>query len=107
MKRAAAVIGNSSSGLIEAPALGVPTINIGDRQKGRLRAPSVIDCGSNESAIRAALLRAVDPVFHTAAKHQRPPYGGGGAALRIVAALKDVSLMQLSTKRFHDIILSH
>ena len=106
MKASTAVIGNSSSGLIEAPAFRVPSVNIGDRQKGRLRSSSVIDCGDDAPSIRAAILRALDPAFRTAIAAQHPAYGGGGAAQKIVAALRDTPLTQLSTKRFHDIIPS-
>ncbi len=106
MKAASVVIGNSSSGLIEAPAMKVPTVNVGDRQKGRLRSASVIDCGEDEAAIRAAIKRALDPAFRHAVADQTPAYGSGNAAAKIVATLKSVSLTQLSTKRFHDIIQS-
>ncbi len=99
-----AVIGNSSSGLIEAPALGVPTVNIGDRQKGRLRSTSVIDCPDGADAIAEAINRALDPDFQNTAKTADPPYGRGGAAKKIVSVLADVDVAQLSTKPFHDII---
>ncbi len=99
-----AVIGNSSSGLIEAPALGVPTVNIGDRQKGRLRSTSVIDCPDGADAIAEAINRALDPDFQNTAKTAEPPYGRGGDAKKIVSVLADVDVAQLSTKPFHDII---
>ncbi|MCB2106474.1 MAG: UDP-N-acetylglucosamine 2-epimerase (hydrolyzing) [Rhodobacteraceae bacterium] len=104
VKHADAVIGNSSSGLIEAPALGTPTVNIGDRQKGRLRAASVIDCGENTLAISAAIAKALDPEFRAEAAKTEPPYGRGGAAAKIAAILKSADPAQLSRKRFHDII---
>ncbi len=104
VRLAAAVIGNSSSGLIEAPALGAPTVNIGDRQKGRLRSPGVIDCGEDFEAITAAITKALDPPFRARAQRATPAYGRGGAAARIVATLKSVPLTQLSIKRFHDIL---
>ena len=87
---AAAVIGNSSSGVIEAPALGVPTVNIGTRQQGRLKAASVIDAGESADEIAAAIVRALDPAFRATIAGQTFPYGGGGAAGRIVAILKSV-----------------
>lgn len=102
MRRAAAVIGNSSSGIIEAPALGVPTVNIGDRQKGRLKAPSVIDCGETANGIADAVARAIAPQFHARIAGQAPPYGGGGTAAKIAAVLKGVDLSRLGAKRFHD-----
>jgi UDP-hydrolysing UDP-N-acetyl-D-glucosamine 2-epimerase len=103
MGLAAAVVGNSSSGLIEAPTLGIPSVNIGDRQKGRLRSPTVIDSGEDTAAIREALARALDPGFRAHATGE-PAYGRGGAAAKIVAALKAVPLSQLSVKHFHDIL---
>ena len=63
MAAADAIVGNSSSGIIEAPSFGVATVNIGDRQKGRLHAQSVIDCANNEGSIDAALARAISPAF--------------------------------------------
>jgi UDP-hydrolysing UDP-N-acetyl-D-glucosamine 2-epimerase len=102
VKAAAAVIGNSSSGLIEAPPLLTPTVNIGDRQKGRLRSATVIDCPEDASAIADAIQRALDPAFRDT--KAAPAYGGGGAAGRIAAALREAPLAQLSIKRFHDII---
>jgi len=104
LKMAEAVIGNSSSGMIEAPALKVPTVNIGDRQKGRLRAASVIDCLPRPADIEAAILKALSAEFRAAAKASPPPYGGTGAASRIVDVLKTADLAQLSRKPFHDII---
>jgi UDP-hydrolysing UDP-N-acetyl-D-glucosamine 2-epimerase len=105
VKEADAVIGNSSSGLIEAPAIGTPTVNIGDRQKGRLRSSTVIDCGEDTAAIRAAISRALDPAFRKSTTAQTPAYGrGGGATAKIIEVLKTADLTRLSVKRFHDII---
>lgn len=103
MKHAAAVVGNSSSGIIEAPAMGVPTVNIGDRQKGRLRADSVIDCAGEEKAIVAALDRALDSRFRKQVRGTTSPYGRPGAARLIAETLKGVPLSGLVIKRFHDI----
>lgn len=104
VKLADAVIGNSSSGLIEAPALGVPTVNIGDRQKGRLRSTSVIDCVDDSGAIAEAISRAITPAFRSQAKQTEPAYGRGGVAPQMAEVLATVDLAQLSTKPFQDII---
>ena len=103
MKHAAAVIGNSSSGLIEAPALRIPTVNIGDRQKGRLRAPSVIDCTETTVSIRQAIERALEPSFSGVLKNMISPYGNGGASPKIKKLLKSVPLEDLTWKQFHDV----
>jgi len=103
MREASVVVGNSSSGIIEAPAMGVPTVNIGDRQKGRLFAASVIACAEDEDSIGAALTRALDPAFRAAIRSQTPPYGGGGSAGRIAAILAGADLSAFPRKRFHDL----
>jgi len=77
------VVGNSSSGLYEAPSLGTPTVNIGDRQAGRLRAASVIDCAPRRADIAAAIASA----FALDCRGISNPYGDGRAAPRIVAEL--------------------
>ena len=102
MRECVAVVGNSSSGIIEAPAMKVPSVNIGNRQKGRLRAASIIDCAEDAVAIRAALSRAISPDFRAAARGVRSPYGEGGAAERIVAVLRDYPLTGLLDKSFYD-----
>jgi len=95
-----AAIGNSSSGLYEAPSFGLPTVNIGDRQSGRLKADSVFDCAADRKAISAAIVAAL-------ARGRRPtvnPYGDGRAAERIVAALGKISdVRALLSKRFVDL----
>lgn len=105
LKHAAAVIGNSSSGIIEAPALGVPTVNIGDRQKGRLRAPSVIDCGGKADAIATAVGRALDPEFRNGLGNMALPYGEGGASQKIKDRLKEADLSLLGRKPFCDVVV--
>ncbi|MEL0114119.1 MAG: UDP-N-acetylglucosamine 2-epimerase, partial [Rickettsiales bacterium] len=102
MKRAGAVIGNSSSGIIEAPAMGVPTVNIGPRQDGRLKAASVIDCGTGAGEISAALDKALRPETQRAAETQDLPYGAGGAAQSILGVLKSHPLPSPLRKRFYD-----
>ncbi|NQU61757.1 MAG: UDP-N-acetylglucosamine 2-epimerase (hydrolyzing) [Rhodospirillales bacterium] len=103
MKYAAAVIGNSSSGIVEAPALGAPTVNIGDRQKGRLRAPSIIDCGSATDDIAQAIERALNPGFRSGLKEINLPYGSSGASKKIKNILKTADLSGIVQKPFHDI----
>jgi len=104
LKHAAAAIGNSSSGLVEAPALGVPTVNIGDRQGGkRLRAKSVIDCVGTTDSVAAAIARALDRKFRAGFKGMTPPYGSGGASHRIVRLLKAADLAALTRKPFFDL----
>lgn len=105
MKHCDAVLGNSSSGIIEAPALNVPTVNIGPRQQGRLRAASVIDCDAGKTAVDAAIRRALDPAFMADAARHEKPYGLPGASARIVGVLRDVDLAALGRKSFHDLPL--
>lgn len=78
------VIGNSSSGIVEAPSFGVPTINIGDRQKGRIRASSVIDCKPVKYDINKAIELAMKKDFITKAKKTINPYGDGNTSGKIV-----------------------
>lgn len=85
VKYARFVLGNSSSGIIEAPVLGVPTVNIGDRQKGRLQTESIINCSPEREAIGKAMERALQ-MDRTKV---RSPYGDGTASEQIVAVLKN------------------
>lgn len=100
---ASAVIGNSSSGLAEAPTFHVPTLNIGSRQDGRLRAESVIDTPNSVNDIQAALQRLADPDFLKAVEMCTNPYGDGGATVRIVEVLRAQDLEGLTRKPFRDI----
>lgn len=97
------VVGNSSSGLAEAPSFGIGTVNIGDRQGGRMRAPSVIDCDPDSSAISKALDRLLSPEFQRIARARVNPYGGGETARDIVRILAEHPLDGLVRKRFHDL----
>lgn len=101
MKHVDAVVGNSSSGLLEAPAVGVPTVDISNRQRGRLRAPSVIHCDESASSIRHALDTALSSQHRQLAARRETPYGQPGAAKRIVDILQSVKIETL-TKRFVD-----
>jgi UDP-N-acetylglucosamine 2-epimerase len=98
MAQVDAVVGNSSSGLYEAPSFQVPTVNIGDRQRGRLSTASVLHC----EADRAAIAQAIDRALALDCSAVINPYGDGHAAGRIVAALR--SMPQRATllkKHFH------
>jgi UDP-N-acetylglucosamine 2-epimerase len=97
-----AVVGNSSSGVIEAPAAGTPSVNVGLRQDGRLKPPSVIDCPLESAAIADAIRRAAAPGFKTAAQSQPPPFGDGRAGQRIVEILEGTDLAGLARKPFID-----
>lgn len=92
MKNVDGVVGNSSSGIIEAPSLKVPTINIGDRQKGRIKAESVIDCRPDYKEIKMALNLLYDKDFRKRLQNLKNPYGDGDAALKIMRILKNWSL---------------
>jgi UDP-N-acetylglucosamine 2-epimerase (non-hydrolysing)/GDP/UDP-N,N'-diacetylbacillosamine 2-epimerase (hydrolysing) len=96
-----AVVGNSSSGLYEAPTLGTPTVNIGDRQRGRLQAKSVVNCEPEEQAIVAAIGTALTLDTRDVVN----PYGDGFSAARIRDCLKAIpDCQELVQKRFFDIV---
>jgi UDP-N-acetylglucosamine 2-epimerase (non-hydrolysing)/GDP/UDP-N,N'-diacetylbacillosamine 2-epimerase (hydrolysing) len=98
MAQADAVVGNSSSGLYEAPTLKTPTVNIGDRQKGRLQADSIINCPSDTAAIAAAIQKA----YQLDTRETVNPYGDGDAASKIVAILESIEEPStLLQKHFH------
>ncbi len=99
------VVGNSSSGLIEAPSLGTGTLNIGDRQRGRLKADSVIDCAPSRDAITAGLAQLLSTEFRQRLTKIANPYGSGGASDRIVNALAQAPLDDLLKKKFYDLPL--
>jgi len=96
------VLGNSSSGIVEAPTLGVPAVNVGDRQRGRERPIGVLDVPGRADAIRAAIDRALEPEFRTALATAANPYGDGHASTRIVDLVASVPLTELLRKRFVD-----
>lgn len=101
---AAAMVGNSSSGIIEAPSFGLPVVNIGTRQEGRVRAANVIDVGNRRDDILDGITRALDPSFRASLRGLANPYDLGGAAELIADRLASVDLdATLVTKRFHDL----
>ena len=98
-----AVVGNSSSGLIETPSFRKGTINIGDRQRGRLKAESVIDCDPTQESILVALGKLYSLDFQRVLCHVRNPYGNGGASASIVRKLEQMQLSGLLKKHFYDL----
>lgn len=109
MSECAAVVGNSSSGIIEAPLLKVPTVNIGDRQKGRISGTSVIHSEVGTDEITAAIRKALDPDFRRAIASEPSLYGNGGASERIFEILREklkpADLSSLRKKTFYDLAL--
>lgn len=98
------VIGNSSSGLLEAPSFGIPTINIGDRQKGRLQAESVINCEPTKEGIGQAIVLALTEEFKNKAAKTVNPYGDGNTSDKIIATIEDFLLNEKIAlkKKFYD-----
>ena len=97
------VLGNSSSGFAEAPTFKVGTINIGDRQRGRIKADSVIDCEPNKESILAAIRKLYSTEFQKKLKNVKNPYGEGGAAKKIKEVLKEKDFSGILKKQFYDI----
>ena len=90
MKHAEFVLGNSSSGIIEAPVFHVPTVNIGDRQRGRLQADSIINCDSDSNSIKEAITKALSDEHRSVCSHVVSPYGDGNAARQIAQKIVEV-----------------
>lgn len=90
MKYAEFVLGNSSSGIIETPAFHVPTVNIGDRQRGRLQSPSIINCGTSRHLIAEAIRTALSEPHKAVCRTVISPYGTGDAAGRIARKIEEV-----------------
>ena len=104
MQCAAAMVGNSSSGIIEAASFQLPVVNIGLRQEGRPRSGNVIDCGDHSSEIAVAIDHALSPEFREHCRSLQNIYGDGHAAARIVQVLRNTPLDErLLIKRFHDL----
>ena len=97
------VVGNSSSGIVEVPSFGIPTVNIGDRQKGRLRANSVIDCDPDEPSIKEALLQAASTAFREQAKQTVNPYEQPNTVQRIFETIRIYPLDAIIKKHFYDL----
>ncbi|MBV6493609.1 MAG: GDP/UDP-N,N'-diacetylbacillosamine 2-epimerase (hydrolyzing) [Turneriella sp.] len=101
-----AVVGNSSSGLAEAPSFKIGTINVGDRQKGRIKATSIIDCEPNSESILQAFTKLYSTEFQYELSKVVNPYGDGQASKKIVEVLKSFQLKNLLKKKFYDINFS-
>ncbi len=96
-------VGNSSSGIIEVPSFGIPTLNIGDRQKGRLASKSVVNCGTSKDEVIAGLKLCLSEEMQKAAKTYENPYAKPDTANLIYQELKNVELVGLNLKTFYDL----
>ena len=96
------VIGNSSSGLLEAPSLRIGTVNIGNRQRGRIQAESVISCEPNRIAIQEAITKLLSIEFLGKVQNVVSPFGIGGACNAIIEIIKTLPQENLSIKKFHN-----
>ena len=104
MNQVTAMVGNSSSGIIEAASVRLPVVNIGNRQRGRVHGKNVIDVGYSRTEILDGIMEATSPDFRISLEDLMNPYGDGHASERIVSRLKEVKLDEkLLLKRFHDI----
>jgi GDP/UDP-N,N'-diacetylbacillosamine 2-epimerase (hydrolysing) len=97
------VVGNSSSGLIEVPSFKKATINIGDRQQGRVKAASVIDCETNKDDIKNAIMKALSLEFKEELKSSKNPYGEKNSSIEIVEILKSIDLSGIVKKQFYNL----
>ena len=97
------VIGNSSSGISEAPSFKIATVNIGDRQKGRLMANSIINCSFKKNEIKRSIEKIYSSKFQSQLKNTINPYGEGGATEKIIKILKTVKIKGLIKKPFYDL----
>lgn len=103
MKHCAAVIGNSSSGLIEAPTFNVGTVNIGSRQQGRVSGDTVIHCSDSKESITNAIQTAISPDFRSVCKKAKNPYGDGNSSKKILEVLVNYPLTGVIGKKFYDV----
>jgi UDP-hydrolysing UDP-N-acetyl-D-glucosamine 2-epimerase len=103
LSHASAVVGNSSSGLIEAPSIPVATVNIGERQRGRLRAASVVNCAETENDISTAIAQALTSDHQAVVACSTNPYDSGETASRIVSILAKADLEGIVLKKFYDL----
>jgi UDP-N-acetylglucosamine 2-epimerase len=102
MSHAVAMVGNSSSGIIEAASFKLPVVNIGNRQSGRLRGKNVIDVGYAPTEIADGMKKALSAEFKASLSDLVNPYGDGRAAERIIHKLREIKLDKaLLLKRFH------
>ncbi len=102
-----AVVGNSSSGILEAPSFQIGTVNIGDRQKGRLQTSSIINTENNSISISNAISKIYNKEFQKKLKNTFSPYGEGGAALKIINILQQINFKELNKKTFFNIDFSY
>ena len=103
MKEVGAVVGNSSSGIVEVPSFGVPTLNIGDRQKGRLAAESVVNCGTDKESIKFGLNKVLSTDFQNFCKTVENPYGRENTAEKIFKVISSYPLDNIIQKHFYDL----
>lgn len=103
LKHCQVLIGNSSSGIVEAPVLQTATVNIGDRQAGRLKAASIIDCRTAPAEIIKSIRLATSPAFQSQLAEVQSLYGDDDASWKIKESLKTASLAGLTRKRFYDL----
>jgi UDP-N-acetylglucosamine 2-epimerase (non-hydrolysing)/GDP/UDP-N,N'-diacetylbacillosamine 2-epimerase (hydrolysing) len=103
LKYCSGVIGNSSSAIIEAPSFGIPTLNIGDRQKGRVTASSVHHCEPTYNAIHQGIHEIISSEFTTIAKTCRNPYEKKDTSKSIISTIKNTDIDKLVTKHFYDL----
>ncbi len=103
MKFCCAVVGNSSSGLLEVPSFGIPTLNIGNRQQGRIAADSVYNCDTDNASILQGLDTIMSPAFKQKAAATHNPYDKEGTAQAIFEVIRTFPLEQLKQKHFYDI----
>ena len=106
MKQVDLVIGNSSSGIIEAPFFKIPTINLGDRQKGRIHGQTVINSILESNSIIKSINVGLSDKFKNRIKNSLNPYGNENASKKILDVLGKVDLKQLINKKFYDLKLS-
>ena len=97
------VVGNSSSGLAEVPTFKIGTVNIGDRQKGRLKTESIIDCSPDKESITSAIKTLYSKDFQTKLKTVQSPYGNGGSIEKIIDILKNKPLPDSLKKIFYNL----
>lgn len=108
LKAAAVMVGNSSSGIIEAPSFELPVVNIGSRQEGRIRAKNVIDVPEcSGGSIIDAVARACSPEFRETLKGLENPYGDGTASNKILHVLKNALLSGIMKKHFYDLLIDY